>query len=257
VRLNSSGGNLLEAVKIADIVRQGKIATAVLSGATCASACFVIFAAGNEKYAHYSSMIGVHGASDRSGRETVESGAATVSMARIVRELGVPPPIVGKMVVTPPDQVVWLGPNDLRSMGTTILGKPSQLATDQTIQSPQIQSQLPTQVVPNTQASTTPTWNSVVQNAIDTSTAQYGKLSFNRTCQPELKVCSNAIFYKGKGGATIMVRTAENVNGKVISRDVCTFNEFQDVRRCLDWDSGKLTREMKSASGVWTEVEGE
>src|SRR6185437_10016175 len=140
IRLNSVGGNLLEAIKIADVVRKAKIATAVLSGATCASACFIIFAAGNEKYAHYTAALGVHGASEPNGEESVESGAATVSMARVVRELGVPASIIGKMVVTPPDQMVWLGPDELRSMGTNMLGKPSQLATEQQQQHP---SQLP------------------------------------------------------------------------------------------------------------------
>src|SRR6185437_11131973 len=75
IRLSSPGGNILEAVKIADVVRKAKMATAVLGGATCASACFIIFAAGNEKYAHYSAAIGVHGASDSSGQESTESGA--------------------------------------------------------------------------------------------------------------------------------------------------------------------------------------
>jgi hypothetical protein len=34
-------------------------------------------------------------------------------MARIVKELGVPPSIIGKMVVTPPSDMVWLNPDDL------------------------------------------------------------------------------------------------------------------------------------------------
>src|SRR4051794_32455315 len=46
IRLNSPGGALLEAVKIADVIRYGKIATVVPNGQTCASACFIIFAAG-------------------------------------------------------------------------------------------------------------------------------------------------------------------------------------------------------------------
>jgi hypothetical protein len=51
VRLNSPGGNLLEGVKLADAVRAGKIATNVGRTATCASACFLVFAAGYEKNA--------------------------------------------------------------------------------------------------------------------------------------------------------------------------------------------------------------
>ena len=253
IRLNSIGGNLLEAVKIADIIRKGKIATAVLSGATCASACFIIFAAGNEKYVHYTAMIGVHGASDATGNETVKSGAATISMARVVRELGVPAGIIGKMVVTPPDQMVWLVPDDLRSMGTYMLGKPSQLAT-----TPQQQlnpSQLPTPIAPNTQAATVPTWTSIVNTAASASTAQYGKLNINRSCQPELKLCNNAILYKNKSGDEIMVRTAEDLDGKVTKRDICKFNNYGDIRECLDWDSHKLTREMKASNGNWIAVE--
>lgn len=255
LRLASIGGNVLEAVKIADVVRHGKIATAVLSGATCASACFIIFAAGNEKYAHYTATIGVHGASDSSGKETVESGAATISMARIVRELGVPASIIGKMVVTPPDQMVWLGPDDLRSMGAAMLGKPEQLATEQSQQ--QHPAQLPTPILPDAQASTGPTWGDLVKRAIDASTAQNGKPNVSRICQPELKACSIAVFYKTKNGVNGMVRTAEDLNGKVFKRDICTFNNFDDIRTCLDFDSGKKTREMRASNGIWTEVEAE
>ena len=66
------------------------------------TACFLLFAAGSEKYASYSANVGVHGASDQSGRE---EGDATVSMARMAKQLGVPESIIGKMVVTPPDQL--------------------------------------------------------------------------------------------------------------------------------------------------------
>jgi hypothetical protein len=81
----------------------------------------LIFAAGETKFANYTAQIGVH-ASDENGAETVQSGAATVSMARIAKELGVPPAIIGRMVVTPPAQMVWLSPADLQSMGTTMAG---------------------------------------------------------------------------------------------------------------------------------------
>src|SRR3981189_3068300 len=41
IRLNSEGGNLLEGVKLADVVRFGKISTNVGKDAICASACFL------------------------------------------------------------------------------------------------------------------------------------------------------------------------------------------------------------------------
>jgi len=85
-----------------------------------------------QKFASYTASVGVHAATDSVGRE---SGDATASMARIVKELGVPEGIVGKMVVTRPDDMVWLGPDDLRSMGTSMTGKPAQVPTDQSIAS--------------------------------------------------------------------------------------------------------------------------
>jgi hypothetical protein len=126
IRLNSQGGNVLEGAKLADAIRFAKIASVVSNGATCASACFLAFAAGVDKFASYSASIGVHGASDANGQETVGSNAATVAMAKIIKELGVPAAIIGKMVVTPPDQIIWLSPNDLRAMGASMTGKPSQ-----------------------------------------------------------------------------------------------------------------------------------
>lgn len=91
-----------------------------------------MFAAGNEKYVSYSASVGVHGALDEDGRETNAAAAGTVSMARIVKDLGVPAAIIGKMVVTPPESIVWLTPDDLRSMGTTMTGKPAQVPTTET-----------------------------------------------------------------------------------------------------------------------------
>lgn len=254
IRLDSDGGNLLEAVRIAAVIREGKIATAALSRSTCASACFVIFAAGNEKYAHYTAQIGVHGASDQHGEETTRAQAATVTMARVVRELGVPAEIIGKMVVTPPSEMVWLAPDDLKSMGVTMIGKPEQLA------SPPLQLNSPNQLsssqAPIAKQSSGPTWKSVIENAVTASMQQNGgRIQNNRVCQPELKLCTNAIFYKTNHGTDAMVRTTEDIDGKMVRRDLCTFNTFGDVRTCLDWDSGKVSREMRDANNKWSLID--
>jgi hypothetical protein len=250
IRLNSVGGNLLEGVKIADIVRYAKIATVVANGAQCASACFVVFAAGNEKYASFAAFVGVHGASD-AGRETLESNAATVSMAKVVRELGVPPGIIGKMVITPPDQIVWLTPDELRSMGTTMTGKPAQLPS-----SSEITSQLPALRQPTaptaTPNKTVPTWKELVDAALRTSSAQNnGKPRFHRACQPELKICSTGVFLKKSDGTEIVIKATEDLTGKIVQREVCEFNAFGDVRVCTDWDSGAKRRDMKDVNGNW------
>lgn len=254
VRLNSPGGSLLEGVKLAEIIRYGKIATVVANGAHCASACFLVFAAGSPRFASYSASVGVHGASDEDGEETPEAGAATVSMARIAKNLGVPAPIIGKMVVTPPDQIIWLTPDDLRSMGATMTGKPAQTPQNQ----PEAQ-QPPMQLDPTARASVSggnkaPSWNEFVDGAYAISARQNGgKAEEGRACQPELKICNTAVFFKFKG-VDVMVRTSEDADGKTLDRDYCLFNQFGDVRTCTDWDTGATIREMKNQQGTWIKV---
>ena len=254
IRLNSKGGNLLESVKIADIVRTGKISTSVLSNSVCASGCFIIFAAGNEKFANYNAQIGVHGASDERGGETVQSNAATVGMARVIKELGAPASIVGKMVVTPPDQMVWLTVDDLRSMETKMFGKPNQLPSDQPSTS-----QLPLELNPNAQANVpakeTVTWKSLVEGAARLSASQHnGNQKILRFCQPELKSCTNGIIFFAKDGSESIIKTTEDVYGKVTKREICKFNTHGDVRTCSDWDDKTSSRQMQNVKGEWYKV---
>ena len=69
------------------------------------------------KFADPGAQIGVHKASDKGGRKTVLSGVATVSMSHFAKDLGVPSPIIARMMITPPTQIAWLSSRDLRSMG--------------------------------------------------------------------------------------------------------------------------------------------
>jgi hypothetical protein len=263
VRLNSPGGSLLEGVKLAVLIRNGKIATSVTAGSKCASACFIAFAAGAEKFVHYSGAVGVHGASDKSGREV---GDATVSMARISKELGVPPSIIGKMVVTRPTEILWLSPDDLRSMGAKMTGTPNQLP--QTASTSATPNQLagsganaPLQL--NPLASLTPgsqqlSWNDLVKGAITLSREQNGGNSrVGRTCQPEHQICSMGVFFRGKDGNDILLRSVENSAGRVLRREVCIFNSFKDVRTCMDWNTKAMRRDMKNQKGDWVKVAGE
>ena len=256
VRLNSPGGRILEGVKLADTIRYGKIATSVIGTSQCASACFIAFAAGSEKHASYTASVGVHGASDESGQETVESGAATVTIARIAKELGVPPGIIGKMVVTPPEQMVWLTPDDLRSMGTTMTGKPAQVPTK-----PPPTSQLSPQLRPQersiaSKATPPPTWEKLLDNAIELSTQQNGgRPDINRVCQPEFKECINGLSFTANDGTLMIMKVTEDTQGKMLRRELCSFNKYHDVRSCVDWDTGKTHQDMKNKNGEWYAVD--
>jgi hypothetical protein len=261
VRLNSPGGNLLEALKLADIVRFAKVATNVAGNATCASACFLVYAAGATKFANYTAQVGVHGASDKQGDETIASGAATVSMARAAKELGVPAAVIGRMVVTPPSEMVWLSPQDLLSMGTTMVGKPIQTVSptatataDPTSLPQQTEPSAPTQLAPEPRTNKT-SWNDFVDKAIKRSAAQNnGKPLYTRGCQPESKTCFDAIMAVNNDGKMTAVKVVKDMNDKIIVREVCTFNDSGDIRTCFDWDSGSSHRDMKDTKGDWYKV---
>ncbi|WP_149530680.1 hypothetical protein [Tardiphaga sp. P9-11] len=256
IRLNSGGGNLVEGVKLAEAVRFAKMATNVGQNATCASACFLIFAAGETKYANYTAQIGVHGASDKTGEETVQSGAATVSMARIAKELGVPPAIIGRMVVTPPSDMVWLSPTDLQSMGTAMVGKPSQIASTTSVPpiNGQVQAGPPVQLQPTAKAAP-PTWASLVDAGGRLSAEQNGgKPQTARTCQPEFKVCVDGVMYRDSKGVMTLLKVTRDLNDKIIRREACTFNSSSDIRKCLNWDTSETRRDMQDSSGNWIKV---
>jgi hypothetical protein len=258
VRLNSAGGSLLEGVKLADAIRFGKMATNVGQGATCASACFLIFAAGETKFANYTAQIGVHGASDENGKETAGSGAATVSMAKIAKELGVPPSIIGRMVVTPPSEMVWLSPADLQSMGTSMVGKPSQIIQSADRPAQQTEPGVPMEITPQTKATTArtpPTWSEFVDAAVALSAAQNGgKPRTIRGCQPEIKLCFNVVSYLDKNGVETGVKVIKDMNDKIVMKEVCTFNSTKDIRRCFDWDSQAVHRDMQDTDGNWKKI---
>jgi hypothetical protein len=263
VAARSLVANLLEGVKLAEAIRVAKISTNVGRAATCASACFLAFAAGDTKNATYGAQIGVHGASDQAGRETAQAGAATVSMARIAKELGVPPAIIGRMVVTPPSEIVWLSPLELQSMGVTMLGKPQQTAPAIVDGSPiqQIPGP-PTSLDPNAaqaKASTSPSsWDQVLEKAMALSASQNnGKAALTRFCQPELKTCTIALTYVQRNGKDGFMKVVQDMNGKAIARELCELNEFRDIRTCLNWDTGVSHRDMKNAKGDWFQIADE
>lgn len=124
IRLNSPGGNMMEGIHIADVVNDNKLATVVVNKSMCASACFLAFAAGHEKYASAYSSLGVHGASESNGKESPDSRQATMVMAKVLNMMHVPARIIGQMVITPPEQMVWLKLVDMKEWDVVVTGLP-------------------------------------------------------------------------------------------------------------------------------------
>jgi hypothetical protein len=70
-------------------------------------------------------------------------------------------------------------------------------------------------------------------------------------------MCNMAVFFKRDDGIDVMVGRGEDANGKTLTRDICEFNKFGDVRVCSDWDTGETIREMKNGQGEWVKVGNE
>ena len=121
--LNSPGGSVAEAQSMARIIYTAPVPVIVPGHALCASACFLMFAAGRHREVEPGALIGVHSASVSGGRETGQTLGATTLMARAVAAYGVPASITGRMVTTAPGQMAWLDRDELRAMGVRIVSR--------------------------------------------------------------------------------------------------------------------------------------
>jgi hypothetical protein len=115
---DSPGGDMYGGVQIAAIVARHGLNTGVAHGGECASACVMAWAAGVHKSTATDARIGVHMARD--GDYQIASDA-TLFYARFVKQTGAPASVVAGLVSTPPQEVYWLSPAELRAWNTTII----------------------------------------------------------------------------------------------------------------------------------------
>jgi hypothetical protein len=113
VALDSPGGFLGESLAIAETVRRRGLPTYVVD--TCASGCFMIFAAGSRRLASRTARIGVHTAFTSRG----SSDKGTAIMASYAVRYGVPVGVVAKMMGTEAPEIAWLNRSDIRAMHVT------------------------------------------------------------------------------------------------------------------------------------------
>jgi hypothetical protein len=116
-RFNSAGGYIAESVEMADIISNTHLATMVPDGAICASACFFLFSAGQQRSVSSTARVGVHGVSGSD-----KSDSMTIIMAKVLKEVGrVPDSVIVKMVTTPSSEVAWLDRSDFAAMNVRIV----------------------------------------------------------------------------------------------------------------------------------------
>ncbi|MGE9007777.1 hypothetical protein ACO2JO_04285 [Leptospira interrogans] len=259
VRLNSQGGKLDEGARLAFAIRSGKLATVVDSGAVCASACFLAFAAGTAKFARPGALIGVHRAFENKGLETRASGVATAAMAGFAKELGVPSQIISRMVKTPPTEIAWLEPRDLYLMGVRTSGNIA-MATGSGVRFDQatdrLQSANLATVAPLVEKTEDrPVWNQFIEKLIALSAQQnQGAAALTRSCSPESGECAMAVAYLLNDGRQGLASVFQDANGNVKRREVCESNADNDHRECLNWDTGAKYRDVKNTNGKWEQI---
>jgi hypothetical protein len=85
VYLNSTGGNAMEGEAMAEIIHDLDTMTVVPNEGECNSICFLMFAAGANKYVGKGATIAVHSSGDKDHKENFVSGGITFTMARASR----------------------------------------------------------------------------------------------------------------------------------------------------------------------------
>jgi hypothetical protein len=144
-------------------------------------------------------------------------------------------------------------------MGTTMIGKPSQIPTaPQTSNVQQLPPGTPTDITPQSKASAPPTWGEFV-DAVTVLSAQQngGRPRYFRSCQPELKVCNTGVVYRDKKGTETAIKVVKDMKEALVSREICSFNGEGDIRICFDWDKLTTHRDMKDAKGDWYKIADE
>jgi hypothetical protein len=120
--LDSKGGGVSEALKIAHIVERGFGTTVVPSGAQCYSACFLVYAAGSYRIAGQAAALGVHQLAMAKGPAQDPADLAALDRVSAVvdaylKSRGVPPQVIDKMKRTPPHDMFMFGNRWLLDQG--------------------------------------------------------------------------------------------------------------------------------------------
>jgi hypothetical protein len=121
--LNSPGGSVAAALDIASSVRDTGKPVMVLSGSVCASACFLLLAAGQDKAVSQDALIGIHSATSVGVGEDTAALAATATMARQAAAYGVPDALIGKLVRTPASGLARLSAVEIRSIPGAVVAQ--------------------------------------------------------------------------------------------------------------------------------------
>jgi len=128
VGLDSHGGNIWVAMSIGRIARQNAFMTRVEVGASCASACVYVLAAGQGLYV--GGRVGIHrpyfpndGVTSARAKKAQYEGI-NAQTRQYLEEMGLPTSLHDRMMQTPPDRLTWLSAQDVSTYGLTTMSPP-------------------------------------------------------------------------------------------------------------------------------------
>ena len=135
IYLNSPGGDLNEALRIAELVKSGGVRVSVKSGSICASSCFFIFIAGTDRTAATAAddgsypkkaskkfgYVGIHRpyfAKSDGDRSSAKQQEAMMAQAKsYLASRGVAQHLIDLMMSRPSNDIYWLSERDLEAIG--------------------------------------------------------------------------------------------------------------------------------------------
>lgn len=123
IDLDTPGGDVAAGNTLGLITRLNGLDTFLYPGATCASACAVIFFSGKQKIVGSGARIGVHRASIAGSKsENSLTFAVSKQIAETLNSVGVSRLITDKLLYTPANQITWLTSEDLQNTPGIIFG---------------------------------------------------------------------------------------------------------------------------------------
>jgi hypothetical protein len=122
--LDSSGGSIAGAAAMTEWVKANHVDTVVANGASCASACVMVWGAGVHKSVGVNGRIGVHNGSSTDPNDNdkdAHGAAATVFMAKTIASEGAPPSVIAAAATTDASAIHWLNHDDVVAWKATVI----------------------------------------------------------------------------------------------------------------------------------------
>jgi hypothetical protein len=121
VALDSEGGLVLPSIGMGKAIRLKNFATVVGENTLCASACALMWLAGNPRYIGLSAHIGFHAAFIERNGTLMESGQANALIGAYLDRLGLSESAVAFVTSAPPEKIEWLDASKAQTIGVDVV----------------------------------------------------------------------------------------------------------------------------------------